>query len=42
MVIPVGMGAEEEGTWEMGVKECAYVYSVCSVLGIVISIYSFL
>lgn len=22
VVIPVGMGAEEEGTWEMGVKEC--------------------
>lgn len=42
MVIPVGIGAEEEGNWEMGVKECAYVYSVCSVLGIVISIYSFL
>lgn len=39
MMIAGLVRAEEEGTWEMGVKEDVYVYSMSSVLGIVSSVH---
>lgn len=35
----IGVRAEEEETWEMGVKEAVYIYSVYSVMGLVIGIH---